>query len=171
MDDRRRGFLERLFTEQRGKLLAYFRRRIRRKSDAHDLVQEVYLRLLRVKDTEAIRNPEAYLYRVASNLLKEYRLRERQEVPLPDFEESNVHQLLGKLPPLDDEIEGEQIIELLLLAIEHLPPKIREAMILKYRHGLTYDEIAAVMAVSASMVKRYLAMGIALCRLGVEAKL
>src|SRR5262249_19784101 len=160
--------LERLFVEQRFKLLAYFRRRIGRKSDAHDLVQEVYVRLGRVKDTEAIRNPEAYLYRVASNLLKEYRMRERQEVPLPDFEESDVHQLLGQLPPLDSEVEGEQLIELLDVAIEHLPPKIREAIILKYRHGLTYNEIADVMAVSASSVKNYLAMGIALCRLGME---
>jgi RNA polymerase sigma-70 factor (ECF subfamily) len=171
MDDRRRGFLERLFQAHRRKLLGFFQRRIRTKADAVDLVQEVYARLLRVKDTAAIRSPEAYLYQIARNLLREYSLQERYEVHLSDLEEAHAQRLLGELPPLDADVEGEQLIELLVSAIEHLPPKIREAMILKYRHGMTYNEIADVLAVSPSSVKKYLAMGIALCRLGVESSL
>jgi RNA polymerase sigma-70 factor (ECF subfamily) len=170
MDDRRRGFLERLFLAHRQRLLGFFRRRIRVKSDAPDLAQEVYARLLKA-DPEVIRKPVAYLYQIARNLLREYRLRERPEVHLSDLDEVSAHKLLGELPPLDEEVEGEQMIDLLLAAIEQLPPRIREAMILKYRHGLTYPEIAEVMDVSASMVKKYLAMGIALCRLGVDTKL
>lgn len=77
MDDRRRGFLERLFKEHRRRLLAYFYPAVRAKHAAPDLVPEVYLRLGTVKDTDAIRDPERYLWTVARNVLNEYRLQVR----------------------------------------------------------------------------------------------
>jgi hypothetical protein len=43
-------------------------------ADVPDLIQEIYLRLLRIKDHEAIRNPQAYLYTVASHVLHQYTL-------------------------------------------------------------------------------------------------
>src|SRR5262245_37751023 len=45
------------------------------RADVPDLVQEVYLRLLRIPDHEAIRNPQAYLYTIASHVLHQYTLR------------------------------------------------------------------------------------------------
>ena len=38
---------------------------------AEDLVQEVYTRLLRIKDKRLVRSPQAYAFRIASNLLYE----------------------------------------------------------------------------------------------------
>jgi hypothetical protein len=43
--------VETLFAEHRRALQAYFHRRIRTESDAADLAQEVYIRMLRVSDT------------------------------------------------------------------------------------------------------------------------
>ena len=172
MDDVRHDFLARLFVEHRSKLLGFFRRRLRAKSNAPDLVQEVYARFLKVKDTEAIRNPEAYLYTVASNLLKEYGVRERYEVShISQLDEWSIHMRLGELPSLEAELEEKQMTGRLYAAIETLPRHIHTAMVLKYREGLTYDEIAAVMDKSPSMVKKYLAQGVALCRLGMETKI
>jgi len=36
--------------------------RVRNNSDVPDLIQEVYLRMLRIPDHDAIRSPEAYLF-------------------------------------------------------------------------------------------------------------
>ena len=77
MSEPRKGLVERLFAEHRSALQAFFYRRIRTKSDAPDLAQEVYVRMLRVSDEQAIRNPERYLYTVASNLVKEYAVLDR----------------------------------------------------------------------------------------------
>src|SRR5579863_7576439 len=44
-------------------------------ADVPDLVQEVYLRLLRLDNHEAIRNSQAYLYTVASHVLHQHALR------------------------------------------------------------------------------------------------
>ena len=77
MADPEKGFMERLFAEHRRALQAYFYRRVRRKSDVADLTQEVYLRILRLGNSEAIRNPQVYLYTVASNLVKEHAILDR----------------------------------------------------------------------------------------------
>src|SRR5258708_40357295 len=83
MPQTKKTFVERLFAEHRNALQAFFYRRIKTKHDAADLVQEGYLRILRVKDADAILNPEGYLYTVASNLVHgHYVLSERHPVPI-----------------------------------------------------------------------------------------
>jgi RNA polymerase sigma factor (sigma-70 family) len=163
MEQQRHGFLERLFNEQSKGLRKYFRRRIRKSADIPDLVQEVYLRLLAVKDPKAIRRPVSYLYAVASNLLKDYRQRERRFVNFSDVDEKTANKLLGELASLDGELEEIQILNRLHSVIARMPEHIGTAMTLKYRHGLTYFEIAEAMHISSSSVKKYLATGIAIC--------
>jgi DNA-directed RNA polymerase specialized sigma24 family protein len=48
MADPRKSFIERLFLEHQRALQSFFYRRIKGKAQAPDLVQEVYLRMLRV---------------------------------------------------------------------------------------------------------------------------
>ena len=164
MADPKRGFVEKLFAEHRGALQRYFYRRIRTKSDAADLAQEVYARMLRVSDTEAIRNPQLYLYTVASNLVKEHAVREQRLAARPELDESSVEERLGELPSLDSQLESTQLIEQLGTVLERLPARWRMALILQYRYGLTYQEIAERLGVSSNMVKKYLAQGLGHCR-------
>lgn len=72
MPELKKTLVERLFAEHAGSLEAFFFRRVRRHPDAADLAQEVYARMMRVSDMEAVQNPEAYLYTVASNLAREH---------------------------------------------------------------------------------------------------
>ena len=56
-------------------LTRFLRRRVPGQIDAEDLAQEVYVRLLRVEKLDSIEEPQAYLYRVASNVAAEWRMR------------------------------------------------------------------------------------------------
>src|ERR1700733_10665715 len=56
-------------------LVRFIARRVRNDADARDLAQEAYVRLLRMKRQDLIRDPRPYLYRVAANLLSEFELR------------------------------------------------------------------------------------------------
>jgi RNA polymerase sigma factor (sigma-70 family) len=159
-----KGFVEKLFAQHRRALQAYFHRRIRTKSDAPDLAQEVYVRMLRVSDTDAIRNPQLYLYTVASNLMKEHAVRDRRQASCLDIDDASVQQRLGELPSLDSELDAIQTAGRLRLALEQLPVKWRTAVILQYRYGLTYQEIADRLGVSSNMVKKYLAQALGQCR-------
>src|SRR5580692_5289071 len=117
----RRGFVEKLFAEHRRALQAYFYRRIRTKSDAPDLAQEVYVRMLRVSDTEAVRNPQLYLYTVASNLVKEHALLEQRQGHRLELDESSLEQRLGELPAMDSQLAGSERVEHLGAVLAQLP--------------------------------------------------
>src|SRR5262245_52087951 len=95
MGDRKKTLVEKLFAEHRAALQGFFQRRIRTKSDAPDLAQEVYLRMLRVSDADAIRNPALYLYTVANNLVKEHAVLDRRHSGNVDIDDTSVQQQLG----------------------------------------------------------------------------
>ncbi|HEV7714318.1 MAG TPA: sigma factor, partial [Steroidobacteraceae bacterium] len=54
-------------------LFQFLGRRVRAAVDIEDLAQETYLRLLRARDLSEVRNPQAYLLRVASHVVLEWR--------------------------------------------------------------------------------------------------
>ena len=164
MADRKKSLVERLFAEHRAALQAFFHQRIRTKSDAPDLAQEVYVRMLRVSDTDAIRNPELYLFTVANNLVKEHAVLDRRQASGIDIDEATVQQQLGQLPALDGQLDATQRVTRLRVVLAQLPPKCRAAVILQYRHGLSYQEIADRLGVSTHMVKKYLAQALGHCR-------
>lgn len=164
MAEPKKGLVERLFAEHRSALQSFFYRRIKTKSDAPDLAQEVYVRMLRVSDEQAIRNPEAYLYTVASNLAKEYAVLDRWQARGMDLEDAGIQQRLGELPTVDAQLDVTQRVARLRTVLAQLSPKCRAAVILQYRHGLSYQEIGERLNVSPHMVKKYLAQGLAHCR-------
>lgn len=59
-------------------LRQFIRRRTRNKQDVPDIAQEVYLRLLSVRDPDSIREPLALVYRIAHNILTDEGRRTRR---------------------------------------------------------------------------------------------
>jgi RNA polymerase sigma-70 factor (ECF subfamily) len=164
MGEPKRGFVERLFAEHHRALQAFFYRRIRGKSQAPDLVQEVYLRMLRVSDIDAIHNPEAYLYTVAANLAKEHAVLERRQQGAVDPDDIGIQDLLGELPTADRELDTDRRVARLRTVLQQLTPKCRAAVALRYRQELSYEEIGERLGVSSNMVKKYLVQALAHCR-------
>jgi RNA polymerase sigma factor (sigma-70 family) len=160
----RHTFVEKLFARHRDALQAFFYRRIRIKPDAADLAQEVYLRMLRVTDSDAIHKPEAYLYTVAANLLKEHAVTDRREASAVDAEEADAAEPLAGWPSADGSLDASRWVERLREVLRQLPPKCRAAVVLQYRYELSYQQIAERLEVSPHMVKKYLAQALSHCR-------
>lgn len=168
MNKQKAEWIERLFSEHRSTLKAFFQRRIRLRSDAPDLAQEVYLRMLQVKDISAIRNLELYLYTVANNLIKEHAVIERQTSACGDIETEALQEQLAELPQFDGELDRTVRTRRLLEVLAQLSPKCRAVIILQYRDGLSYQQIAERLHISTHMVKKYVTQALALCRRRME---
>jgi RNA polymerase sigma factor (sigma-70 family) len=164
MPEPKRALLERLFAQHRKALEGFFRRRIRSRPDAADLAQEVYLRLLRVNDTDAIRNPEGYLYTVASNLVREHAILDQRYVAQADFDQPLAQSESGRPPEIEEFLDTQVRLQRLREVLAQLPPKCQAAVVLKYRQGLSYQEIAEQLHVSPHMVQKYLGQALAHCR-------
>lgn len=162
--DPKPSLVERLFAEHGAGLRTFFRRRIRSKADAADLAQEVYVRMLRISDQEAIRNPVLYLYTVANNLVKEHWVLERRHASGVDIDEAPAQEQLQMLPAFDGELDARQRVARLDVVLKQLRPKCRAAVVLRFTHELSYREIAIHLGVSPQMAKKYVAQGLSHCQ-------
>ena len=158
------SLVERLFAEHRGALQSFFRRRIRSKADAADMAQEVYLRMLRISNQAAIRDPVPYLYTVANNLVKEHAVLDRRQASGINIEEVATHEQLETLPAFDGELDAAQRVARLQVVLEQLRPRWQAAVELRFTHGLPYREIALRLGVSRQMAKKYVAQALLHCR-------
>ena len=157
-----------LFAEQGAWLNSYVLRRVAHAWDAQDLVQEVYLRLLRSErgGQEDIRNPEAYLVTVASNLIKE-RAQMKRRAPVSS---EGLEEVLDRLSaPCEADAQVDQGLRRQRLGqlIGRLSPKCRAVLVLHYRDELGYREIGERLGISPNMVKKYIVKGLAACRQGM----
>jgi RNA polymerase sigma factor (sigma-70 family) len=162
--DPKPSLVERLFAEHRTALHAFFRRRIRSRADASDLAQEVYVRMLRLKDQEAIRNPVPYLYTVANNLVKEHAVLDQRQSSCIDIDDAPAQESLETVPEFDAEFDAKQRALRLGVVLNQLPPKCRAAVLLRYTHELTFREIGDQLGVSPQMARKYVVQGLAHCR-------
>jgi RNA polymerase sigma factor (sigma-70 family) len=154
------------FEQYHAGLHSFLMRRLRSAQNAQDLAQEAYLRLLRLDRGALIRKPQAYLYRIASNLVYEFKLRERNEPVTFDSEAlEHAAEFPAELPHTDDSerlIQAQQLEAML----SQLPPLYRAVFVLRKRDGLSYSEIARALQISVHTVKKYLARAVAQCRAG-----
>jgi RNA polymerase sigma factor (sigma-70 family) len=162
--DSKPSLVERLFAEHGGALQSFFRRRIRSKADAADLAQEVYIRMLRISDHEAIRSPVLYLYTVANNLVKEHAVLEHRRASGIDIDDAPPHEQLATLPAFDGEWDARQRVARLGIVLQQLRPKCRAAVVLRFTHELSYREIGIHLGISSQMAKKYVAQGLSHCR-------
>lgn len=159
-----RQALNRAISARREQIERYLASRIRNPDDARDLAQEAFLRLLRLKDAEYIRQPEAYLFRIAINLAYEYRLKQKASPIHPYISVDEDDELLATSHTTEDLAELRERMERLEQALGALPPNVRAALIFQRRDGMTYSEIAERLGVSSSMVKKYLQTALLRCR-------
>jgi len=164
MAEGKNELVERLFAAHRGALQKFFYRRVRQRSDAADLAQEVYLRMLRVKDTSAVRDAEAYLFSVAGDLVKEHAAFSRRRGVSVDVEDATIQEQLAQPPSFEGEILTAQQMKRLRAVLRGLPPKCHAAVVLQYVYGQSHQQIAERLQVSPRMVKQYVGQALGLCR-------
>src|SRR5262249_8006804 len=114
--------------------------------DAEDVVQTIFLRLLRREDPpDLTRNPKGYFYRSAVNIaLKLIRVR-RRHVPIVGAEPATV----VNFDRLDAD---EEMDRLLWSAIAELNEGAAQIVILRYIHEYSLNDIAKLLGTSRSAV-------------------
>jgi RNA polymerase sigma factor (sigma-70 family) len=142
--------------------------RARNFADVPDIVQEVYLRMLRISNVDSIRSPEAYLFTVAQHVVQQHTM--RQSATPPAAELAQLLNARASAQNADPELalEAQQCLERLQHTLEALSPTARATFMLHRRDGLSFDEIAVRLDTSRPMVKKYLMKALLQLRLGLE---
>jgi RNA polymerase sigma factor (sigma-70 family) len=161
----RETFLGQMVDSHKTRLRRYFAARLHNVADIGDLAQEVFLRLIRVERHERIRNPEAYLFTIASHVLAQHSLQARErERECVDIADPAADGYLAVDTDQDHRIDLERRAKEMQRVISQLPPNPQACFVLHYREGWTLEEIATRLGVSRSMVKKHIARAVLHCR-------
>lgn len=156
--------MEELVIKQGGRLRRFLRSRVRNAADIPDIIQEVFLRLLRVPSRETIRLPEAYIFTIARHVAQQRRLGSARAETHIEFDEALSEILPGPAPDPVLEVSAEQCRALVEETLLQMAPKVRETFLLTRRDGLSMDEISEQLRISRPMAKKYLVKALALLR-------
>lgn len=134
-------------------LMSFFLRRVRDHAEAEDLTQEVFIRLVGHAEND-VQSPEAWVFRVAANLLHDRarrgRVRADYLMRLSSAEREDVE-------PIDPYriLAGRESVSQIAAGLEELPERTREIFMLYRLENLTQAAIAESYGISASAVKQH----------------
>ncbi len=141
-------------------LMHFLRNNWRDGGEIEDLRQDVYLRVCEAAQQEFPGQIKPFMLATARNLLINRARRERV-VPIEAIADPDTLNLATEMPGPDRTIVARDELRRLQTAIDHLPPRCREAIILGRIEGLNGREIAQRMGIAERTVSEHLAKGIA----------
>jgi RNA polymerase sigma-70 factor (ECF subfamily) len=121
-------------------------------AELDDLAQEVFLRLLRYSGKTAVENPLGYLLRIAGNVASEWR--ERARVSKPHDQEWLEDLLIEPDQEPENSVSQARSDANVQAAVDKLPARQREVLLLRVNEGLTYKQIAVRLELSPRIVLR-----------------
>jgi len=146
------GELESLFQAHHGRVFRTAQRITGSAADAEDVLQTVFLRLVKGQETyDLSRNPEAYLSRAAINASLDL-LRSRTRSKSVTLDEVNAETIAGRSRSPEALHADRELQTLVRQAVSRLGKTAGEMFVLRYYEGLDNKEIAVMMETSPLVV-------------------
>jgi RNA polymerase sigma-70 factor (ECF subfamily) len=132
-------------------LFRFFFRLTGKQAPAEDLTHEVFLRMMRYRQTyKAGELFEAWMYRIARNVFADFTKKHRLETPAVEGQMELVDS--GRPTPLESAVK-QQDLALLYRALRELPDEKRELIVLSRYQGLTYEQIGRIVGCETGAAK------------------
>lgn len=131
--------------------------------DVEDVVQESYLRIWKRHTLEPIRCAKAFLYLASQRIALDI-LRRRRRSPTQCVEDLSALDIADEAPVVHERLSMDEKVELLIEAIDNLPTRCREVVVLRKLKSLSQQETARLLGISEKGVEAQLARGMERCR-------
>jgi RNA polymerase sigma factor (sigma-70 family) len=148
-----RAKLEVLGTAFRPALVAFFVRRVRSTAEAEDMTQEIFMRLADA-DLDKIERPEAYLFTMASNLIRDRARRDRVQTGIKEDFAQQPGLGIEYLDP-HRVAEGHEMLRSLEAGLAELPERTRHIFILYRVENVALKTIASQFGITVSAVEKH----------------
>jgi RNA polymerase sigma-70 factor (ECF subfamily) len=156
--------LSRLYHDHRADLLRLLVARTGERSEAEDLLQDLWLKIQHQPPVE-VQHARAYLFRMAQNLVVD-RLRARQRRmarerrwsdEATDFAPS-AHEQVDRAQTTEQVMLDREEIAVIVSAVANLPEGARRAFQLHKIDGCSHADVARTMGISRSGVEKHMAV-------------
>lgn len=139
-------------------LMHFLHQNWRNKADLEDFRQEIYAQLLQAAETALPERTRPFVFATARNLLIN-RVRREQIVPIDAVADMDSFALASDEPGPDRNVIARDTLRKLHLALDRLPPRAREAVVMRRIEGLSRSEIAQRMGITERTVAEHIANG------------
>lgn len=131
------------------------------------MVQDLFVRLLRRADLLSLDNVDGYVFEAAANMARD---RGRYEQARGQGRHVEIDDLVAdsEAPGAEQIVAGKQRLKRMLAALNALPPRGREVVILRRFENLTYQQISRRLGISVSAVEKHMARAMAALRLDLS---
>ena len=143
-------------------LRAWLRARFPVVTDADDLVQEAYARLMQTHATGPIACPRAFLFVTARNLALNHLRHQRIERP-EGAAEIDALSVADERVGIPEALAHAEEFQILIRAIESLPERCRQVLTLRKIYGLSQKEAAERLGISEHTVEAQGSIGLQKC--------
>ncbi|EIL92195.1 RNA polymerase sigma factor [Rhodanobacter spathiphylli B39] len=150
-----------LYREHHHALVALLQCRLSSRTDAQEIAQEVYVKLLTMKDLGHLETPRAFLFRMAINQSVDYL---RKRVVRANLSPPPVSEDLHAAPLPEQHLWAGQQWKKVQAALRELPAKCSQAFVLHVLEGREFSAIATEMKLSERMVRYHVSRAMAHCR-------
>lgn len=140
-------------------LMHFLQKNWRNRSDLEDFRQEVYENVLEAAEVARPDHAKPFLFATARNLLIN-RLQRENIVPIEVMADLDALGLAADEPGPERGALARDALRRLQLALDSLPPRSRQALLLKRVEGLSTREIADRMNISEQSVANHIARGV-----------
>ncbi len=140
-------------------LIQFLRRSGRSKSEIDDLCQDVYVRVFEAAQKQMPRPVRPFVFTVARNLLIDH-IRRDQIIPIETVAELDALDIAFDGPGPDRTVMAREELRRLQTALDHLPDRCREAVVMRKVEGLSRREISQRMGVTEFTVNAHLTHGV-----------
>ena len=139
-------------------LIRFLSRRWRNKKDVEDLLQDVYMRVYEAAQKEMPHPVRPFVFTVARNLLIN-RSRREHVVAIQSVADVDLLNVFDEEPGPERNVMAREELVRLQEALDQLPPRARQAVVLRKIVGLSRREIAQRMGIAEQTVNRHLTDG------------
>lgn len=139
-------------------LMTFLRRNWSDPSEIADLRQEVYVRVYEAAKKQIPELAKPFVLTTARNLLIN-RVRREHVVPIEAVADLDTLGVVLDEPGPDRNVMAREELRRVQAALDRLPPRCREAIVMKQIDGLARADIASRMNVGEETVKRHLTNG------------
>ena len=136
-------------------LRAYLRAKFSGHLDIDDLVQDVYVRVCEAANERIPVPVRPFVFTIARNLLID-RVRREHIVSIETVEDLEALSAAIDMPGPEQNVIAREELRRLQMALDRLPPRTREAIVLRKVEGLSWSEIAQRMSITEGTVNQHL---------------
>lgn len=139
-------------------LMRFLNQNWRNKSELEDLRQDVYARILERVDDGVPEHAKAFVLTTARNLLID-RVRREHIVPIDAMADLEGLNMVADVPGAERVAIARDTLRRLQVALDKLPPRCREVVMLRRVEGFSRQEIATRMGISEKTVAAHMTNG------------